>query len=167
MRQRDAPIYLSMDRNRFNGEVSPSLTEIPIGEQGIAFDRFELDAWVDEYGMTWLSSAPHIKLLSDTNKRKPYPLSWKAQDNLLSLLPNHISDMAIFAVNTGCRDGEICNLQWSLLVPVRALNTAWIRARKSANLEQEHLLSILRLTAQAPQAHLHVLSRENPQGRSL
>jgi len=38
-----------MDRNRFNKEVRPSQMEIPIGEQGIAFDRFELDAWVDEY----------------------------------------------------------------------------------------------------------------------
>ena len=49
LRLRDAPTYLGMDRNRFNAEVRPSLTEIPIGEQGIAFDRFELDAWVDEY----------------------------------------------------------------------------------------------------------------------
>ena len=32
--------------------------------------------------------------------------------------------MALFAVNTGCRDGEICNLQWSWHVPVPALNTA-------------------------------------------
>src|SRR5262249_31853006 len=38
-----------MDRNRFNAEVRPSLTEIPIGTQGIAFDRLELDAWADEY----------------------------------------------------------------------------------------------------------------------
>ena len=38
---------------------------------------------------------PRIKLLSDTNKRKPYPLSWKEQDNLFSLLPNHLSDMAL------------------------------------------------------------------------
>jgi len=45
----DAPAYLGMDRNRFNAEVRPTLTEIPIGEQGIAFDRFELDAWVDNY----------------------------------------------------------------------------------------------------------------------
>jgi integrase len=80
--------------------------------------------WVDEYGMTWMASAPRIKLLSDTNKRKPYPLSWKEQDNLFSLLPNHLSDMALFAVNTGCRDGEICNLQWSWHVTVPALNTA-------------------------------------------
>ena len=49
LRLRDVPAYLGMDRNRFNAEVRPGLTEIPIGEQGIAFDRFELDAWIDEY----------------------------------------------------------------------------------------------------------------------
>ena len=49
IRFRDAPRYLGMDRNRFNLEVRPSLTEIPIGKQGIGFDRLELDAWVDEY----------------------------------------------------------------------------------------------------------------------
>jgi hypothetical protein len=38
-----------MDRNRFNAEVRPHLTEIPIGKQGIGFDRLELDAWVDQY----------------------------------------------------------------------------------------------------------------------
>jgi hypothetical protein len=46
IRLRDAPFYLGMDRNRFNAEVRPFLTEIPIGEQGVAFDRLELDAWV-------------------------------------------------------------------------------------------------------------------------
>jgi hypothetical protein len=38
-----------MDKNRFNEEVRPSLTEMKIGSQGIAFDRLELDAWVDEF----------------------------------------------------------------------------------------------------------------------
>ncbi len=33
IRLRDAPAYLGMDRNRFNAEVRPLLTEIPIGEQ--------------------------------------------------------------------------------------------------------------------------------------
>ena len=42
VRFRDAPFYLGMDRNRFNAEVRPQLTEIPIGTQGIAFDRLEL-----------------------------------------------------------------------------------------------------------------------------
>jgi hypothetical protein len=49
LRFRDAPHYLGMDRNRFNAEVRPYVTNIPIGRQGIAFDRLELDAWVDEY----------------------------------------------------------------------------------------------------------------------
>src|SRR5262245_60807494 len=49
IRFRDAPRYLGMDRNRFNAEVRPLLTEIPIGRQGIAFDRLELDSWLDEY----------------------------------------------------------------------------------------------------------------------
>ena|SRR3990167_10417846 len=49
IRLRDAPIYLGMDRHRFNHDVRPNLTEIPIGTQGIAFDRLDLDAWVDDY----------------------------------------------------------------------------------------------------------------------
>ena len=48
LRYRDAPSYLGMDRNRFNAEVRPFLTEVPIGAQGIGFDRLELDAWVDD-----------------------------------------------------------------------------------------------------------------------
>ena len=49
VRFRDAPAYLGMDRNRFNNEVRRQLTKIPIGQQGIAFDRLELDAWVEDY----------------------------------------------------------------------------------------------------------------------
>jgi hypothetical protein len=49
IRFRDASRYVGMDRYRFNSEVRPFLTEIPIGTQGIGFDRLELDAWVDEY----------------------------------------------------------------------------------------------------------------------
>ena len=49
IRLRDAPHYLGMDRNRFNREVRPGLINIPIGQQGIAFDRLELDAWVEDY----------------------------------------------------------------------------------------------------------------------
>ena len=49
IRLRDAAYYLGMDRNRFNAEVRQFLTNIPIGRQGIAFDRLELDAWVEDY----------------------------------------------------------------------------------------------------------------------
>lgn len=49
IRLRDANVYLGMDRNRFNKEVRPFITEVPIGAQGIAFDRVDLDEWVDTY----------------------------------------------------------------------------------------------------------------------
>ncbi len=49
LRLRDAPGYVGMDRNRFNADVRPYVTRIPIGKKGIAFDRLELDAWVEDY----------------------------------------------------------------------------------------------------------------------
>ena len=49
IRLRDAPGYLGMDRNRFNAEVRPWLSEIPIGRQGIAFDRLDPDRFAEEY----------------------------------------------------------------------------------------------------------------------
>ena len=49
IRLRDAPFYLGMDRNRFNAEVRKQMTTIPIGRQGVAFDRLELDAWVEDH----------------------------------------------------------------------------------------------------------------------
>lgn len=68
--------------------------------------------WMDEYGLTWLASAPKIKLLPEPDLRKPYPLNWDEQDRLFNALPKHLRKMALFAVNTGCRDAEICGLKW-------------------------------------------------------
>lgn len=79
--------------------------------------------WVDEHGLTWLESVPRIKLLPDTNKRKPYPISWDEQETLFNLLPAHLREMALFAVNTGCRDGEICGLRWDWLQLAPELKT--------------------------------------------
>lgn len=79
--------------------------------------------WADEYGMTWLLVAPKIKLLPDTHKRQPYPLNWDEQMSLFKELPDHLVRMALFAVNTGCRDGEVCNLRWEWEVKVPELST--------------------------------------------
>ena len=49
LRLRDAPRYLGMDRHRFNTDVRSYVTEIKIGNNGVAFDILELDAWVDSY----------------------------------------------------------------------------------------------------------------------
>jgi integrase len=77
--------------------------------------------WVDEYGLTWLMNPPKVRLLPDTAKRQPYPLSWDEQLHLFRHLPEHLEAMALFAVNTGCRDSEICNLRWSWEVKVPEL----------------------------------------------
>lgn len=42
--------------------------------------------WMDEYGLTWLISAPKIKLLPEPDNRKPYPLNWEEQEQPSYLL---------------------------------------------------------------------------------
>ncbi|NKB46515.1 MAG: tyrosine-type recombinase/integrase [Legionellales bacterium] len=80
--------------------------------------------WIDEYGLTWLGSAPKIKLFPEVDARKPYPLSWDEQTRLFQELPPHLERMALFAVNTGCRDAEICQLRWEWEMSVPELNTS-------------------------------------------
>lgn len=69
--------------------------------------------WIDEYGLTWLQAAPKIKLIPEYDNRAPYPLSWEEQTRLFAALPDHLRHMALFAVNTGCRDQEVCQLKWA------------------------------------------------------
>jgi len=80
--------------------------------------------WLDEHGLTWLSNAPKIKLLPEDDKRKPFPLNWDEQRRLFSELPIHLRRMALFAVNTGCRDREICRLKWEWEIPVPELEVS-------------------------------------------
>lgn len=80
--------------------------------------------WMDEYALSWLAHAPKIKLLREDDKTEPYPLSWKEQHKLFGALPAHFVRMALFKVNSGCRDQEVCNLQWEWEVPVPELNTS-------------------------------------------
>ncbi len=80
--------------------------------------------WLDEFGLTWLSSAPKIKLLPLTDGRKPYSLTWEEQDQLFALLPDYLQRMVLFKVNTGLRDQEVCQLRWEWEYPIPELNTS-------------------------------------------
>src|ERR1700732_4210889 len=53
--------------------------------------------------------------------RSPYPITWKEQDTLFRKLPAHLGRMALFAVNTGLRDSNVCGLQWTWEVAVPEL----------------------------------------------
>jgi len=80
--------------------------------------------WRDEKGLTWLEPAPLIQMLTVTDARKPYPLSWEEQRLLFQALPDHLARMCLFKVNTGCREQEVCQLRWDWEVLVPELNTA-------------------------------------------
>ena len=80
--------------------------------------------WLDENNLTWLQSPPKIKLLPVTDERQPYPLSWEEQERLFRELPPHLARMALFKVNTGTREKEVCDLRWEWEVPVRELDTS-------------------------------------------
>jgi integrase len=80
--------------------------------------------WVDDRGLTWTQSAPRIKLLSNLGKREPHPLSWAEQKRLFGELPPHLAKMALFCVNTGTRDGEVCGLRWDWEQQVAELGTS-------------------------------------------
>jgi integrase len=80
--------------------------------------------WLDERNLTWLLAAPKVKLLKVTDARQPYPLSWDEQARLFAELPAHLARMALFKVNTGTRDKEVCHLRWDWEVPVPELNTS-------------------------------------------
>ncbi|MCS3835565.1 integrase [Pseudomonas sp. JAI111] len=53
-----------------------------------------------------------------------YPLSWEEQSILFSELPAHLQIMAMFKVNTGCREQEVCKLQWDWEIAVPELGTS-------------------------------------------
>lgn len=47
LRPPQAHAYLGISRGKFNEKVRPYVKEIRLGSRGIAFDRHELDRWVE------------------------------------------------------------------------------------------------------------------------
>ncbi len=81
-------------------------------------------SWRDDFGKTWLETAPLITMLKVDDARPPYPLSWEEQTHLFKHLPPHIQRMALFNVNCGNREDEICQLRWDWEVEVPELGTS-------------------------------------------
>lgn len=68
--------------------------------------------WRDRNNQPWLREAPLLRLLK-SNGRKPYPITWEEQHRLMLELPDYLANIVLFALNTGCRDQEMCRLKWS------------------------------------------------------
>lgn len=77
--------------------------------------------WRDDNGLTWLETPPLIQLEDWEDQRTPHPLSWDEQDRLFRELPAHLQRMALFKVNTGTRQQEVCGLRWDWEIPIPEL----------------------------------------------
>jgi integrase len=101
---------------------APKSINLAIGVVSAVLNR-AARVWRNEDGTPWLKQAPpKLSRLSTKGKQaKPYPLSWAEQDRLIQTLPRHIADAALYAVNTGCREQEVCQLKWEWEVQVPEL----------------------------------------------
>ncbi len=81
--------------------------------------------WRDEERRPWLDSVPMLAKLDLKKKvREPYPMTWEEQSILFAELPAHLQTMALFKVNTGCREQEVCKLRWDWEISVPELDTS-------------------------------------------
>lgn len=72
----------------------------------------------------WLDTAPLIEMPDWGDKKIPYPLSWEEQAKFFKLMPDHLSRMALFKVNSGAREEEVCELEWDWEDQVPELDTS-------------------------------------------
>ncbi len=105
--------------------------------------------WRDEHGLTWLETPPLIELPSTSDARKPYPLSWQEQALLFPLLPAHLQRMALFKVNTGCREQEVCRLRWEWEVKVPELAASVFLIPRTQVKNREDRLVVLNRVARS------------------
>ena len=80
-------------------------------------------SWRHPNGMTYLPVPPLLTTLK-TSPRKPYPLNWDEQERFFQELSPHLEQMALFDVNTGLRDQELCQFRWSWEVEFPELDTS-------------------------------------------
>lgn len=87
----------------------------------MALVRAILRKAVDEWG--WAERVPKVRMFIEPKRR----IRWLSQNeaaHLLSHLPEHQADLAVFALATGLRQANILNLNWSQVDMTRKV--AWI-----------------------------------------
>jgi len=120
----DGTLKAFVDHETGRGKAPKSINDA-IGVVSAVLNR-AARVWRDEQGMPWLRQAPPrlSRLTTKGRQARPYPLSWEEQDRLFKALPHHLADAALYAVNTGCRQQEICQLRWEWEVVVPDLKTS-------------------------------------------
>lgn len=112
--------------------------------------------WRDDQNRPWLDSVPLIEMLDEKKTgRSAYPLDWIEQEMLFDELADHLKTMALFKVNTGCREQEVCKLRWEWEIKIPELQTSVFlipadfggRSDKAGVKNREDRLVILNSTA--------------------
>lgn len=105
--------------------------------------------WRDENGLSWLETPPLIRFVDWNDKRRPYPLSWDEQDLLFQQMPTHLATLALFKVNTGLREQEVCGLRWQQEQVLPNLDTSVFVIPESDTKNREDRLVVLNSIAQS------------------
>ena len=110
--------------------------------------------WRDEADMTWLETPPLLQFVDWGDRYEPYPLSWDEQTTLFQRLPPHLTRMALFKVNTGCREQEVCKLRWDWEVQVPEISTSvFIIPRERVKNGEDRLVVILIMLRSVVRVH--------------
>lgn len=116
------------DEDLPNGKVRKAVSNRTVNiaiERVIRVLSLACRKWRDEERRPWLDSIPLLAKLEEKRaSRKPYPMSWDEQSILFGELPEHLHKMALFKVNTGCREQEVCKLRWDWEISVPELGTS-------------------------------------------
>lgn len=111
-----------------NGKVKPGVSNRTVNialQRVVRILNLYHRKWRDAEKRPWLDSVPMISMLEEKrSSRKPYPLSWEEQSMLFSEIPDHLLRMALYKVNSGSREQEVCKLQWDWEIRVPELGTS-------------------------------------------
>lgn len=146
----DAPALKAFKRHRIE-EDKVSLTTVKRSLEVLRrILRLASMKWRNDDGTPWLASAPPLlDMPKNPHARKPYPLAWDEQRLLFSWLPKHLSEMALFQVNTGTRETEVCALRWEWEQTVSELGTSVFIVPAGMVKNAEDRLIVLNDTAKA------------------
>ena len=92
---------------------------------------------------------PLLEMPKNPHARAPSPLAWDEQRLLLSWLPKHLAEMALFKVNTGTRESEVCGLRWAWEQKVPELDATFFIVPGDHVKNAEDRLVVLNETARA------------------
>lgn len=97
----------------------------------------------------WLDTVPLIEMPDWDDKKLEYPLSWDEQAKFFQLLPDHLAEMALFDVNTGLREDELCSLPWAWEQQIPELHTSVFVIPGSVRKNGQDLVVVLNRTARS------------------